>query len=299
LKGALAFLVLLIGVGLNPSCGRYNVELAGSACHEVDCSHHGTCALTSEDTAICACDAGYRNDGPTACVLDPASVRCDTEQDCDDSDPCTDDSCDNGQCHHLQNTATCDDGLYCTIEDACDGLGQCTGQNRNCESNDNVCTKNVCNEELDLCQEQPHDNGRECGERWCQELVLWRGECLEGSCNVEAIVENCFDDNPCTQDICDANDGTCRWEDDIFEACDDSNPCTMEDHCDGDGHCLGEPLDADGDNFVSAECPEGNDCDDEDPLVNPEREEGGEELCNDDKDNDCDELTDAADPDCS
>src|SRR5439155_4765706 len=38
--------------------------------------------------------------------------------DCDDSNPCTDDSCDAGACQHSFNFAPCGDGM-------CDGAGTC------------------------------------------------------------------------------------------------------------------------------------------------------------------------------
>ncbi len=49
-------------------------------------------------------------------------------------------------------------------------------------------------------------------------------------------------------------------------------------------------MDADDDGW-----PAGEDCDDEDPAVNPE----AEEICDDAIDNDCDGDEDADDPDCA
>jgi hypothetical protein len=53
------------------------------------------------------------------------------------------------------------------------------------------------------------------------------------------------------------------------------------------------PTDADSDGYNSPSCG-GNDCNDSDPSINP----GAIEVCDDGVDNDCDGLTDAADPDC-
>jgi hypothetical protein len=44
--------------------------------------------------------------------------------DCDDGNPCTDDSCGPTGCVHTNNTASCDDGNPCTVGDTCSG-GSC------------------------------------------------------------------------------------------------------------------------------------------------------------------------------
>ena len=51
---------------------------------------------------------------------------------CDDSSPCTDDSCDGlGGCQYVDNQADCDDGDPCTVADECEA-GNCAGVNVNC-----------------------------------------------------------------------------------------------------------------------------------------------------------------------
>ena len=58
--------------------------------------------------------------------------------------------------------------------------------------------------------------------------------------------------------------------------------------CPGDSACGGGPVDGDGDGYFPPD-----DCDDNDAAINP----GAEENCIDGTDNDCDNLTDAQDPD--
>jgi len=101
----------------------------------------------------------------------------------------------------------------------------------------------------------------------------------------------CDDGNECTDDECTA--GVCLNADLNGVTCDDGDDCSMNDSCAG-GECSGQPLDADGDGYVSAACG-GDDCDDESAEVNPGVEEDkvpGGPLCSDGIDNDCDGLTD-------
>jgi CSLREA domain-containing protein len=78
-----------------------------------------------------ACDLGaFELEGHAICV--PA--------DCDDGNPCTDDSCDSvSGCVHANNTASCDDNNACTAGDTC-GSGVCNpGSPPNCHD-DTCCT---------------------------------------------------------------------------------------------------------------------------------------------------------------
>ncbi len=80
--------------------------------------------------------------------------------------------------------------------------------------------------------------------------------------------------------------------------CDDGDACTVNDACFG-GACTGDPLDADGDGYVDAECG-GDDCDDSLSAVHPGAREGppADASCGDGTDNDCDGLTDEAELAC-
>ncbi len=51
---------------------------------------------------------------------------CVTPDDCADGSECTDETCSDGLCHWLDNTAACDDGNSCTDEDTCTD-GECAG----------------------------------------------------------------------------------------------------------------------------------------------------------------------------
>lgn len=80
------------------------------------CVHTNNTAPCNDNnpcTTLDACSGGACAGGP------PAS--------CDDSNVCTDDSCNPGTgCVHTNNTAACDDGSACTTGDVCSG-GICSG----------------------------------------------------------------------------------------------------------------------------------------------------------------------------
>ncbi len=68
-------------------------------------------------------------------------MACTSGLDCDDSNPCTDDSCNAGQCDNTPNTDPCDDGDACTTGDAC-AAGTCGGTPISC-TGDDVCDPNI------------------------------------------------------------------------------------------------------------------------------------------------------------
>jgi len=71
---------------------------------------------------------------------------------CDDSNICTDDSCNptTGSCEHTDNTAPCDDGMLCTINDTC-SAGVCVpGPPLPCDDT-NQCTADSCNPATGQC----------------------------------------------------------------------------------------------------------------------------------------------------
>ncbi len=71
---------------------------------------------------------------------------------CDDSNVCTDDRCDpaTGNCVFTNNTAPCDDGLLCTVNDACVGGVCVSGNPVHCDDG-NVCTTDSCDSGTGQC----------------------------------------------------------------------------------------------------------------------------------------------------
>lgn len=126
------------------------------------------------------------------------------------------------------------------------------------------------------------------------------GLCADLGCNGESA--RCDDGSPCTIDACEPTlecshrpNGICCT---TVADCDDGNACTT-DRCEADAcaHELvlpcGPCLDHDGDGATPTYCG-GTDCNDGDPSVNP----SATEICDDERDDDCDDRIDADDLDC-
>jgi hypothetical protein len=110
---------------------------------------------------------------------------------------------------------------------------------------------------------------------------------LDSGCYECFVPAECGDSNPCTDDDC--VDGFCIHTNNT-DPCDDNDLCTEEDRC-MEGICVGSPLDADDDGYVSDVCG-GDDCDDSNLNINP----GVPEICNE-LDDDCSGTADDRDHD--
>jgi len=176
----------------------------GSLCSENDVCTAGACVGTpTPAAAACAAGNGTLCDGIEQC--NPATGACDPgpPPDCDDTNPCTDDSCDPILgCLNANNTNPCDDGTACTSGDLCTG-GSCFGAPVVCDN-------------LDACD----------GVETC-DVVLG---CVPGA------APDCDDLNTCTDDSCDALLGCMNVPN--VNPCDDGNACTSGDTC-ALGLCLG------------------------------------------------------------
>jgi hypothetical protein len=195
--------------------------------------------------------------------------------DCNDGNPCTTDACDpddggadgNG-CVHVNNTNSCDDGLFCNGADTCIAGGCDTHAGDPCAGG-SECADN-CNEGADSCFEAPGTactadtnpcTGDACdGAGACVHPALGDGDscddgntctqddvCTSGACAGTPTGQVCDDGNPCTLDTCDPMGGC------IFDApgrngfvCDDGNTCTQSDAC-NNGMCQGFLAEADTD----------------------------------------------------
>jgi hypothetical protein len=127
-------------------------------------------------------------------------VQCATAAECNDNNPCIDDTCTNQLCGHaINNAASCADSNLCTSPDFC-SAGVCLPGPNPCIDG-NACT-------IDICAGQ-------------------------GECSYNAV--DCNDSNPCTSDSCNPATGCVHVNN--TDPCTDNNPCTIADTCSG-GVCV-------------------------------------------------------------
>ena len=204
-------------------------------------------------------------------------VRCDICGDCNDDTPCTDDICTpEGVCANINNTAPCDDGVFCNGADNC-FEGECSAHD-----GDPCPFGTRCSEELDSCPalecSQPDDpscdDGNPCthdscdlaaglcvnenNQVPCDDGVYCNGDdtCADGACSVHAG-DPCANGSECSS-TCNETTGSCFAQ--AGTTCtDDGNVCT-DNICDGEGACVAE-------NNASA-CDDGLFCNGADTCLN-------------------------------
>lgn len=102
----------------NDPCADDNNQCTDDQCNDGACAHENNEAACADEGDMCTEDVC----GGGLCTH-PANGQCGCEDnpECDDSNPCTDDSCDgNGACQYTDNANPCgDDGNLCTM-DVCD-----------------------------------------------------------------------------------------------------------------------------------------------------------------------------------
>jgi uncharacterized protein (TIGR03382 family) len=104
----------------------------------------GACCTGCFDGARCVPGASIAKCGA-------GGAECDS---CADDDLCTADSCAAGICANRAIPAggACDDGLFCTTGDRCNGAGVCLGSGASPCADELSCTTEECVEERDFCR---------------------------------------------------------------------------------------------------------------------------------------------------
>ena len=257
--------VPILGCKKDEACADF-----GDACHTGVCDMvTGLCSVTpTADDSPCLnvvylcgdakCQAG-------TCVLTPKNA-------CDDSDPCTLDTCDPATgCPKDQNPPVilvtpatcglkgnepcdCDDGDPCTVGDKCNAVAKCSaGAVRTCDDL-NACTDDVCDKVSGKCTFAAKQDGTVCddGDKYC----TTGDACKSGACVGTPLACDPAP-NACTIVACTFQNKGCANNPNIGGTCDDGEPCTNPDTCaadndnPGQGKCLGAP----------------NTCDDKNPCT--------------------------------
>lgn len=172
---------------------------------------------------------------------------------CSDGMPCTSDVCTAGVCAHPAAPAgtPCDDGLFCTRTDACDGGATCVGSGARCDDGED-CTTDSCDEASDACTNAPRADLGACLAGAASGLCragaccagCWTGSaCATGTTAATCgrgggACTSCVDGDSCTTDVCSA--GACsNPRAPVGTTCDDGMYCTPIDRCDASGACVG------------------------------------------------------------
>ncbi len=312
---------LCVACLLSTDCDEGNYCEDDNKCREWVCEPDskwcdGTKAVSCNEQGSEILPAQQCDDGQVCTVGDICvDGECGTPQakNCDDFNVCTDDDCDpDVGCVTEYNDGPCQDGTPCTVGDTClDGVCQPGERVCECASNAECDDKNdddLCNGSLHCidgncvlnplsvvtcpagndclwyecepssgdCLSHFNDNDDPCDDG---NLCSVNDRCLDGQCKGD--LGACNDDNICTNDLCDPQDGCSH----VFNTvdCDDGDECTGPDKC-VEGECTTSPFDcndgndctqdscdsAEGCQFVpvSGECNDGNECTINDTCTN-------------------------------
>jgi trimeric autotransporter adhesin len=214
------------------------------------------------------CDDGATVNGDccsSTCQFETGGGPC-----ADDGNPCTNDQCDGaGGCAHPNNSAPCNDNVFCNGADLCGG-GTCSqhpGDPCPGPDLDGDCAES-CDETNDLCTGND-PNGSACNDsEFCNGPDL----CSGGTCTVHTgdPCPGSDADSDCSES-CDEALDDCNADDGDGAACIDGVFCNGADTCSAgscDDHagnpCIGGPACADNCNEALVTCnePAGTPCDD-------------------------------------
>ncbi len=213
-----------------------------------ECDGNGACegtARSCDDSLTCTADSCDENNN--VCTHALANNKCLVNNKCYNANGANP----SNQCQSCQPGVTttafsnknagvsCNDKLYCTTDDVCDGNGACAGVARNCDDA-RTCTTDSCNEATDSCA-----------------YVAVPNNCLINSMCVAGGTTNPL--NPCQE--CNANVSLTAWSPKAGgTSCDDNQFCTVNDQCNLFGVCEGGDRDCgDGLGCTADICNEGSD----------------------------------------
>lgn len=243
----------------------------GNGCTEDSCAGEGGCTNVSLTGVECMdgdpctvadhCEAGQCLGSPVVCDDEnPCTAdSCDVTggclfeplvAPCDDGNPCTaGDLCGEGKCKGTPVDCACQNNADCgqfEVGNLCTGILVCDKEifPYQCvvdpatvvecappEGVDAPCLLAKCLPETGECESIPTHEGAACG---TGDACVIGEVCVNGACG-GGVALNCADDNPCTDDSCDALAGCLHESNDA--ACFDGSLCTVSDQC-VDGLCV-------------------------------------------------------------
>ena len=251
------------------------------ACTQTDLCSGGTCSPgTIKDCSGLGdtCNVGECVPASGTCIATPkaATTACDDNSICTFADHCqggvclgTPKDCDfvaknachkggcnvlTGDCISVPNPAadgkTCDDGLFCTVGDACaQGSGVCTGTLKDCAGTANTCQNALCDETNDTCTTTPKPDATPCDDGL---KCSTNDTCKSGQCVAGGGLDCASQAGPCELAACDDATGGCKvTKAPDGTACQDASACTTGDQC-ADGKCVGGAVDCSSANAACA-----------------------------------------------
>lgn len=196
-------------------CSGEAPECILGAC--VSCGAASDCRASLSCEEPPRCDAGrcVHDLRPGACRIDGACV---SEGAPHPSDPCL-------RCETATRTdgwtvdagASCDDGVFCTVDTICDPSGVCGGGRETTCDDGLACTADSCDPLADAC-----------------EFTVTTGCAIDGACLAAGAAHPT---NGCLS--CQPTVDPTSWQPDVGEPCDDGAFCTTGEACDAAGECTG------------------------------------------------------------
>lgn len=226
-----------------------NNHCEGGTCCAVSCDQPGECqtkdGASCEDGQTCSYPAapdGTPCDDLLACkmrsVCGDGKCGGGVAVDCDDRNPCTDDSCEEPLgCRNRNNDESCDDQNACTDQDACQS-GLCRGKLRSCASLEDSCNHGSCEPNTGECVLTPLADGAACDD---DDGCTLGDSCAAGSCSGTANA--CGPHAIACSTAAGANQCECAdgFVDDAAGRCVPSdNECAMQSVCSPDASCEDE-----------------------------------------------------------
>lgn len=182
----------------------------GLFCTETDqCDSFGSCSGTTRDCSL----------GVPQCQ---ASAGCD-----ETADACATVAATPG--------TSCDDTLFCTVADQCDGLGACIGSARDCSGVAAECEVGVCDESLGSCEVSDAPLATPCDDAFfctVDDACDGAGSCLGSARDCSGL------DPQCDPGSCDELGASCEPAPLTGPTCDDGDALTSSDQCTA-GTCVG------------------------------------------------------------